>query len=140
MRPGSIVWFERINLLGLALAISTEILLWDQTRLQAAEEDTPVAMVLSILAASYALWLLLTLAVSRWRSNTFRWIYTALSLLGLLGVALMLVVDDLESRLVDMVILLTQSGFAAAALVFLFRPDSTSWLVGRDPVDPETFR
>ena len=139
MRPGSITWFERINLLGLALAVSTEILLWDQTRLQAAQEDTPVAMVLSILAASYALWLLLTLAVSRWRSSVFRWIYTAVTLLGLLGVALMLVMDELESSLLDRVILLTQCGFSAVALVFLFRPDSTSWLVGRDPVDPEIF-
>jgi hypothetical protein len=141
MRPTSIIWFERINIFGLVLAISTEILLWDQSRSVAAEEGVQVAMVPSLLAASYGLWLLLTLAVSRWRSNLFRWIYAAISVLGLVGVALMLTgAADTQSTPVDTVILLTQCGLDVAALVFLYRRDSTAWLAGRDPVDPEIFR
>lgn len=139
MRPGSIVWFERLNFLGLALAISTDILLWDQTESLAAEEGTSVAVVLFILAVSYGLWLLLTLAISRWRSKVFRSIYAVLSVLGLAGVALMLT-EGLQSSLADTVILVTQCALVLPALVLLYRPDSTSWLAGRDPVYPEIFR
>ena len=140
MRPGSIVWFERLNLLAILLVIPIDWLMWDElAALETTQGGTPLMTMIGIQLASNLFWLLLVLMVSRGRNVVFKWIYAILTGLSLVGSAVA-VLATMESDPELGAIQMTQAGLLATCLVLLFWHDSTTWLAGRDRIDPEIFR
>jgi hypothetical protein len=84
MRPRSVVNFERIIFGTLALGLIQSYLAWDKTvAIAGATQSNPIAFVIGIQVASFALITTLTLLVSRRRSKIAMWISIAMLLLGL---------------------------------------------------------
>lgn len=138
-RPTSIVWFERLSLLSLALIVPQDYLAWDEL-MAAAEADgvNPLVVVAVAQGIAIALSLFLILMVSRARSRVFKWIYSGLSGLGLIWTFFTLPSEWTAQPLAGS-ITAAQNLMVLIAIVLLFRSDSVRWLAGEDRVDPSIF-
>lgn len=138
-RPASIRWFERLNLVSVAAALLYSWLAWDETAALAEADGLGSEVMLSLIAISCGVFLLVLWLIAWRRSNVAKWIWIVLS-----GFALLFVMIDYRA-------VLTESRFmiALAAIQFLvpvltlwllFRRDARRWFAGRSEVSPEVFR
>lgn len=136
-RPTSILWFERLALLSIALGMVSGYLQWDETFAITARDGFGPGIVIALMVFGYGLVLLLLWLVVRRASNVAKWIYVVLSALGFLGL-----IDIANFRAQgDLLfgVLLVQYLLSAINLWLLFRADARNWLAGRSSVDPDIF-
>lgn len=138
-RPPSIIWFERIAYLSLALSTVITFIAYEEMR--AAPLDPRHAVpgrVIVFLIITLAVYLPLIWLAARRANNAARWILAvllAISYAGLLNVPAML---DYGGPAV--LLALAQFPLTAILIWLLFRADSRRWFAGHRPVDPRIFR
>ena len=128
MRPKSIVLFERLVLLGIALGIISAFLIHEQVAAMVAAQGQGVGTntVYIIQAITIALYLLLIWFISRHGSPVAKWIYVVLAGLGLVA-GLVGVRQTLEFGIVPAIISIAQYAITIVSIWLLFRPDSKAW-------------
>jgi hypothetical protein len=131
MRPASIVNFERIVLLLLALSAIAVALDWDRQ----VEALRPIASGSAILAVAVAIifgvYLLLMWLIARRRSVVAKWIYVVLTVLSL-AASLPQFLEIGDATLVAAVMTVVSSVLGIVSIYLLFRPDTRGWFGGTD--------
>ena len=121
-RPIEITWFERIIFVTLALGIIQSAVAWETLTSMA----SPV-FVLGTQAFVFGLMAVLTLLVSRRRSNAAKWISVALFVIGLP----MMLKHAIAGQLAGMgMISVVQTAGQLAAYALLFTPAARRWFGG----------
>lgn len=141
MRPQSIIMFERLFLASLALSLVTLALGYEEMVAALAEDPglqrlgLGSGFLIGMVVASYALYLLLWRLIARKGSKAAKWIFVALTALGVLSA-----LPSLAGPW-DLLALVTLAVYAleVGAAIFLFRPDAVAWFDGAAPADPATF-
>ena len=146
MRPKSIELFEKVYLGAIAVGLVNTFLSWSQVsamlndpRMKAVGMGSGTLMfglVVGILIP-----LLLWYFIARRASNVAKWIYVALTALGLFGFLSSLANPLVPKGLVT-VLGLTAVGLQVYGAWLLFRPDAMAWLESKGangPGDPTTF-
>jgi hypothetical protein len=136
-RPTSILWFERLAWLSIAVGIVTASLQWDAMVALFDSGGSGLGFVLVIIFISYGLFGLLLWLIARRASNVAKWIYVGLSALGFLGL-----IDFASFRAQANIVFglgLAQYLLSAITVWLLFRADARNWFAGRRPVDPDIF-
>ena len=118
MRPRSIVRFERLYLLAIAIEIARAAGDWPQL-MQTSSPDAWVRL------ASILVSLLLVLLASRWRR---RWAGLALGALFVIGLPMVTTVLQPRTPLETSAVIAAQILLQAVALAFLIAPASRAWL------------
>ena len=126
MRPQSIVNFERLVLLILALGILVTALNWDFALAMAGRQGFGSGFVLAVGAIGVAINLLLLWLIARRRSVIAMWIYVGLSVLGLV-MALPSVGLLMRVSMLLFAIQLVQWALTLVSIWLLFRPDARAW-------------
>lgn len=126
MRPKSIVMFERVILTILALGIVNSLLSQEQTAATAADAGMGPGAVLGIQIFGIAINLLLLWFIARKASPVAKWIYVALTALGLVA-GLAGIAKLFEGDTVATVLTLVTFALSAFSLYLLFRPDANAW-------------
>lgn len=130
MRPKSIVTFERLALLSLAIALVVSILTW-RGSLAATEASGLGSSFLWIsYAIAFGLGLLLILLISRKASSIAKWVLVVLTVIGVVG--MLTRVGDLLGSGVLGIAELVQMLILVVSLTFLFRDDAKAWLARGD--------
>ena len=128
MRPKSIILFERLVLIGLAIGILNAFLV--SGRMEALMAGQPKAMTMStvytVQAITIALYLLLLWFISRKGSPIAKWIYIVLAALGL-AVGVLGLGQAMQFGIVPLIINLIQYAITIASIYLLFRPDAKAW-------------
>jgi hypothetical protein len=124
LRPKPVVAFEAMNLTTLAVGVVHSIFVWDESVAIASP-----AFVITIQAFSIGLVLMLTLLVSRRRSNVAKWVLIVLFLIGLPGV-IVLLANGLA--LGSPIITVFQTVLQAVGICLLFTPPARRWFRGDD--------
>ena len=142
MRPPSIIMFERLFLLSIAVSAVLTVISYDEV-LRALTSDPAMqplglgsGFLIGVLAASFAIYLLLWYLIAHKAANPAKWILAVLVFLG--------AVTSLPGLLrppTDLTTVLSIVGYVLeiTAVVFLFRADAASWLKGKSEADPATF-
>jgi hypothetical protein len=128
MRPKSIVLFERLVLLGLALGIINAFLVSGRMQAMLAAQGKGMTMgtVYLIQAITIVLYLLLVWFISRKGSPIAKWIYIVLAVLGLvIGIAGL--GQAMQFGSIPLIINLIQYAITIATIYLLFRPDAKAW-------------
>ena len=130
MRPPSIVWFERLSLIALAIGAAVSVATWDDVLLSLAGTGIGSTVAAAILIVLFALFLGLVLLISRGRSMIAKWVYVILFVGGLLVTAPGLggIFDLGLLGVVQAVQLLLQ----VIAVGLLFAPPAGAWLRGKE--------
>lgn len=135
MRPPSIVWFERLSLLALAIGALVSVATWDGVVASAQGSGMTPTVAAIIYIVLFALLVGLVLLISRGRSVIAKWIYVILFVGGFLATARDLggIFDLGLLGLVQALQLLLQ----IVAVGLLFAPPASAWLRGKEtpPVD-----
>jgi hypothetical protein len=138
MRPKSIIMFERLFLASLALG-ALNFLLGYEDLAQLAANDPGLrrlglgsGFLVGIVAASYAVYLLLWHLIARRASNMAKWILVLFAVLGLLS-ALPTLRGPWDATLA---LALVVYALEVLAIVYLFRVDAKAWFEGTDEADP----
>lgn len=142
MRPNSIVTFERLVLLYLAIGVLYAYLVWDETMasLQAQGAALGSGTIITIQAITVAFYLLLVWFISRKGSPVAKWIYVVLGGLGLV-LGLIGIQQTISLGTLPLILAIAQYVLTLVTIWLLFRPDSKTWFSdGRGGVDAETFR
>ena len=117
MRPKSIIWFERLNLLALATVVPGDYLVWDELSGAAGRAgQNALTSILIVQGVIIAFELLLILMVSRGRSRVFKWIYVVIVGLATVGTVLV-VTDELQSRPLYAIVLVVQAALPRPILL-----------------------
>lgn len=126
MRPTSILYFERLSLLSIFAGIAFAFVAWQDglTVSDSAGGFGPELMPL-LQVAGLALLLLLIFLISRRASVIAKWVFTGLFVLGAFTIAPQLPAE-LGRGLIGL-LLVTQLAIQAAAIYFLFAPESRAW-------------
>lgn len=142
MRPRSIVYFERLVYLGLALiAVQTWL---DLDRAGATADLARGGWLVPLLGLLFTIavnWLLVWLIAYR-ASRIAKWIFILLCALGTIIFLIALAAHPGALRAsgdAALVVELAVYVLDAIEIWLLFRPDSRDWFAGRRPVDPEIF-
>lgn len=125
-RPSSIVTFERIVLLSLALGVLNTFLSWDHTMAMLEEQGMGTGSVIGIQVVTTALYLLLLWFISRRASPVAKWIYIVLSVLGILS-AVVGLGEVAKAGTLSLIISIVQYVLLIVSLWLLFRPDAKAW-------------
>jgi hypothetical protein len=141
MRPESIILFERLFLVSLAVsAVSFAIGYEDTMRIAASDPamrqfGLGEGFILGTLAVSFAIYLLLWYLIAHKASNVAKWILIVLVAIGAASVPLAL------SGPLGLTVWLNLAVYALeiAALVVLFRADAKAWFRGERTADPAVF-
>ncbi|MDP8914459.1 MAG: hypothetical protein M3N39_12910 [Pseudomonadota bacterium] len=142
MRPKSIVTFEWLVLLYLAIGVLYAYLVWDQTMasLKAQGAALGSGAIITIQAITVALYLLLVWFISRKGSPVAKWIYVVLGGLGLV-LGLVGIQQTISLGTLPLILAIAQYVLTLITIWLLFRPDSKAWFSdGRGGVDSDTFR
>lgn len=129
MRPPSIVHFERLNLLSLAIGLAMAVFSWDRSVATARAGGFGPGFVVFVQAFSFLLPLLLTLLVSRRASVVAKWIIIVM-FVGGLGMMFANAEATFAGGLL-LVVQIVQILMQAAAIALLFTEEARRWL--RDP-------
>ena len=142
MRPKSIVTFEWLVLLYLALGVVNSYVSWDQTMASLQDQGAGLGSgtIITIQAITVALYLLLVWFISRKGSPIAKWIYVVLG--GLQLVAGLVGIQQTASLgTLPLIITIAQYVLILVTIWLLFRPDSKAWFSdGRGGADSDTFR
>lgn len=142
MRPKSIVNFERLVLLYLAIGLISAFLVWDETvsSLQAQGAGMGSGTIMTIQAITVALYLLLVWFIARKGSPVAKWIYVVLSGLGLVF-GLVGIQQTISLGTLPLILSIAQYVLILVTIWLLFRPDSKAWFSdGRGGADSDAFR
>jgi hypothetical protein len=127
-RPKSILWFELLSLGAILISLIAMYEFLEPMRIGAV---SPLGMI-GAAAISIALPLLLTLLVSRKRSNVAKWVYVVLMALGFIAIArVVLTVGTADLGYLGAAVTALQ----AASVVLLFAGSARAWLSGTDAPD-----
>lgn len=142
MRPKSIVTFERLVLLYLAIGVLYAFLVWEQTMasLQAQGAALGSGTIITIQAITVALYLLLVWFISRKGSPVAKWIYVVLGVLSLV-LGLFGIQETMSLGTLPLILAVVQYALLLVTIWLLFRPDAKAWFSdGRGGSDGDTFR
>ncbi|BBC71514.1 conserved hypothetical protein [Altererythrobacter sp. B11] len=140
MRPQSILMFERLFLLSLAISAASFLIGYGDTvdllaRQPGMEElGLGSGFVIATFAFGFAIYLLLWFFIARRASNIAKWVLTFFVAIGLFSLPGIFAADFTVTRALGLLTYLLE----VAALVFLFRADAILWLKG-EAQDPEVF-
>lgn len=139
MRPRSIIWFERVMLLGFALSVVSLAVTWRRMiALMPAELHSPGPTLITLTLIIFAPLLLLLWFVSRKRSVIAKWIFVVFY-----GSSLLFAVYRPARAIhwgpISAALTVAQYVGIAISLWLLFRPDARKWFRGEGPVDPDVF-
>ena len=142
MRPESIVMFERLFFVNLALGLVGYFVNYDaaMAQLEADPGTAALGMGGGFMIGSYlvglAINLLLWYFTARRGSNVARWIFTVL-----MGIGLVFSIPSLFVMGLSLITVTTIVGLliTLVLIVLLFRPDSSAWFTSDGPTDPEVF-
>jgi hypothetical protein len=142
MRPQSIIMFERLFLLSIAVSAVLTVLTYDEVLLALTSDPgmrqlgLGSGFLIGVLAGSFVIYLLLWHLISHRASNAAKWILVVLVALGTLSA-----VPGFRQLTADLTTLLSLAGYALeiGAVAFLFRADATAWFKGKSQADPATF-
>ncbi len=126
MRPPSIVNFERVVLLGLALGVLSSFLTWDDTVAAVSATGMGSGTVIAIQAVTIALYLILLWFISRKGSPVAKWIYVVISVISL-AIGLAGFGQIMKSGALQLILTLAQYALALVSLWLLFRPDAKAY-------------
>ena len=126
MRPPSIVNFERVVLLSLAIGVINTLVSYDQMVASVAAQGFGSNFVIGVQAVTIAIMLLLLWFISRKGSPVAKWIYVVLSVLGLVS-AVAGISQTLEFGSISVILSTVQYVLLLISLFLLFRPDSKAW-------------
>jgi hypothetical protein len=138
MRPPSIINFERLFLVAMALGVIDLVVGYETATEQLTREPAlrqlgigGSELFIGISAAWLAVYLLLWFLIARKASNVAKWILVILSAIGAIFFVL-----SLTGRW-DLALLLTVAYYALelAAVACLFRADATAWLKAKPDTD-----
>ena len=141
MRPESVVMFERLFLLSLALSAGALVVGYDDM-MRAVLSDPSMrqfgfgsGLIIGMIVASFAVYLLLWWLIARRASNVAKWILVVFVALGLASLPAVL------TGPMSVLLLLNLAVYAleVAAVVFLFRADAKAWFRGEPQSDATTF-
>lgn len=133
MRPVSIIWFERLFLLSIALALVSSLLQYDVLLAQVQSDPALAEMgwgsgfLVAALAVSVMVPLLLWYLVARRASNPAKWVLAVLVAIGLYFANFDLTTIWTPGNLANMLVTVMQ----IVAVALLFRPDARAWLGSR---------
>lgn len=142
MRPKSIVTFERLVLLYLAIGVLYAFLVWEQTMasLQARGAALGSGTIITIQAITVALYLLLVWFIARKGSPVAKWIYVVLGVLSLV-LGLFGIQETILLGTLPLILAVAQYALLLFTILLLFRPDAKAWFSdGRGGADSDTFR
>ena len=142
MRPKSIVNFERLVLLYLAIGLLYAYLVWDETMssMQAQGAALNSGTVITIQAITVALYLLLVWFIARKGSPVAKWIYVVLSGLSL-ALGLVSIQQTISFGTFPLIISIVQYALILITIWLLFRPDAKAWFSdGRGGAESDSFR
>ncbi len=142
MRPSSIITFERLFFISLALGLVGYFVNYDaaMAQLQADPNTAGMEMGGGFMLGAYlfgvAINLLLWYLIARRASNFARWIYAILA-----GAGAALTLPSLFATGFSLLTATTLVGIVltAAMIVMLFRPDASDWFKGEYTNDPDVF-
>ena len=126
MRPASIVAFERLSLLALAIAVLASVLNWDREIASYTAQGVDASLLPIAMGGLAAVYVVLILLISRGRSSVAKWIYVVLTVVGLVFVVPQL--GAMFSRGLMGLVQALQLLLQVAALVLLFKRESSDWL------------
>ncbi|MBX7491760.1 hypothetical protein K3163_00895 [Qipengyuania sp. 1NDW9] len=137
MRPSSILWFERIYLVALALGALHAVVNFDAS-LARLESEPSIAIlggassfVVAIMVFSFLISLLFWFLIARKGSNFAKWILVLFTAIGLFMLPGTLEAMTENARLVT----ITLTALQVIAIAFLFRRDAREFLAS-DPTSP----
>jgi hypothetical protein len=140
MRPQSIIMFERLFLGSLAVSLVATALSFGDV-LQVVTTDMQAlglgsGFLTSVLAVSFALYLLLWYLIAHKASTVAKWI-----LVVFVALAVAFSIPGLFRASLDLVTVLNLAALAleVAAVTYLFRDDAKIWFKREPAVDPTTF-
>ncbi len=145
MRPNSIVQFERFYLGALVVGLVNAALTWSQTQAMLADPALNPAglgtgFILTTMAFSIAIPLLLWYFIAKRGSNIAKWILVVLFGIGLIGMLFTMGGAAAPSG-IGLILTLVTTVMQGYAIFMLFKPDAVAWLDGRGgPTNPDTFR
>ena len=131
MRPASMMAFERLSLLALAIAVLVAALTWERNVGPLLAQGVSQTMAIGLYAVVLALQIGLILWISRGRSNVAKWIYVVVMIAAVVLAipALGGVLDRGIIGLAEVLQLLLQLG----AVLLLFKRESSEWLSRTGP-------
>lgn len=131
MRPKSIVTFERLALLSLALALIVTFASWDQTAAAFRVHGYARSLPLIVDAVEVALGLTLIFLVSRKGSRVAKWILAVLTAMGVLELAIRSA-SEFRGSWVDFAEI-AKMLLLAIAVCLLFGADAKPWFARGAP-------
>ncbi len=137
MKPHSIGIFDKLYLGSLVVGLANVFVGWETSMAELQATGYGDTFLFVTLAIGYGISLLLWYFISNRASNIARWIFIALTALGLVFLPFSLV----DLPMLEMLLAVTVTGMQLVAIYFLFRPDSKLYFEnqGQGAVDPSTF-
>lgn len=137
MKPHSIGIFDKLYLGSLAIGLINVFVGWDTRMAELEATGYGITFMLITIAMGYGIGLLLWYFISNRASNIARWIFIALTALGLVFLPFSLF--DLPTLEILLAVVVT--GMQLVAIYYLFKPDAKLFFEnrGQGAVDPTTF-
>jgi uncharacterized membrane protein len=129
MRPASIVNFERVVLLMLAVAVADTVINWSAVEALARMQRMDSTVIAASLGVLLVLILVLALLVSRRASSVARWLYVLL-VGAILAYEASSIGDVAGGTTSALAVALVEGILALLSIWLLFRSDSRAWLGG----------
>ena len=128
MRPKSIVTFERLALLSLAIAVITTLLNWDRTAAAFRTSGFGTAIPLISTILEFGIGLALILLISRKGNGIAKWILAVLTAAGVVELAIRAARGGFGGGWMDLAEV-AKMLLLAIAVWLLFRADAKPWFV-----------
>ena len=138
MRPSSILWFERIYLVSLALGGAHAVVNFDESLAKLESEPSIAALggassfVVAIMVFSFLVSLLLWFLIAHKGSNLAKWVLVTFTVIGLFMLPGTLEAMTDTARLVTG----TLTALQVVAIAFLFRRDAREFLASEPTTPP----
>lgn len=133
MRPATIVAFERLFLLKIAIGIAAGLYLFSQGKrlLPAGTPENVARFIPSMVAGGVVVGTIIDLVllwfIARRRSNTARWVLAVLFAIGVLNLVRMQATHDATMPLVSTMAIAVGLLLDAVCLWLIFRRDARAW-------------
>ena len=144
-KPDSIILFDRLFLVSVALGVLNFIFAWSDmsAKIARAPEFAATGFGTGFVIATFAIGMIINLTIwyfiSARANKIAKWILTAFFAIGLLSM-LSNLNNPLGPRGISLGVAFVITLIQGAAIYMLFRPDSIEWFNRKPPVDPDTFR